>query len=82
MVIVMIGMRCIVPLPDRDVDLGVMGPNDLITIGQRVTAQGIVYEPYVVKRNSALGQRLKSGTEGSPVMVPADEDALQPGRTI
>jgi hypothetical protein len=82
MVIVMIGMRCIVPLPDRDVDLGVMGPNDLIAIGQRLTAQGIVYEPYVVKRDSGLGQRLTGASEGSPMMVPADEEALQTGRTI
>jgi hypothetical protein len=81
MVIVMIGMRCIVPLPDRDVDLGVMRRDDLISIGEKVTGTGIVYDAFVVQREGELGRRLE--TAETPVMVSPDQsEALRPGRRI
>jgi hypothetical protein len=81
MVIVMIGMRCIVPFPDRDVDLGVMGRNDLISIGERVTANGKEYEAFVVKRDAAVGRQLEMA-DGAPVMVAVGDEALRTGRVI
>jgi hypothetical protein len=82
MVIVMLGLRCFVPLPDRDVDLGVVRGDQLIVIGERLTGTGPVYEPYLVKRDADLGRRI-AGAGDMPVMVtPDDSDDLVRGRTV
>lgn len=41
---VMIGTRCIVILPDRDVDIGPLGPGEMIQVECRMTATGEAIE--------------------------------------
>jgi hypothetical protein len=47
---IMIGERSIAVLPDRDVDLGVVGADEMITLERRVTPQGPVIDVRKVKR--------------------------------
>ncbi len=82
MVIVMLGRRCIVPLADRDVDLGVVGPDKLILIGERLTAKGRVYEPFVAEAASAVGQKIAAAGGGEVTMSMADVSGLERGRTV
>ena len=50
---VMIGTRCIVILPDRDVDIGQLGPGEMIQVECRMTATGEVIEVQKAKRSPA-----------------------------
>jgi hypothetical protein len=47
---VMIGTRCIVILPDRDVEIGPLGPDEMIQVECRMTATGAVIEVQKAKR--------------------------------
>jgi hypothetical protein len=47
---VMIGTRCIVILPDRDVDIGPLGAGEMIQVESRMTATGDVIEVCKAKR--------------------------------
>jgi Fe-S-cluster containining protein len=49
-VAVSIGQRCIVVLPDRDVDLGKLEDDEAIATQQRSTATGVIYDVVKVKR--------------------------------
>jgi hypothetical protein len=46
----MIGTRCIVILPDRDVEIGPLGPDEMIQVECRMTATGAVIEVQKAKR--------------------------------
>jgi hypothetical protein len=50
---VMIGSRCIVILPDREVDIGDLGPGEMIHLECRPTAASPVIEAFKVKPASA-----------------------------
>jgi hypothetical protein len=50
---VLIGARSIVILPDRDVDLGTLGPDEMIQFGYRMTETGRVAEVRKVRRTVA-----------------------------
>jgi Fe-S-cluster containining protein len=81
-VVVTIGKRAIVIFPDRDVDLGVMGADELIVTGQRRSAAGVYLEAYVVARDDGLG-RLIAENDGRPVAIDAKAGrVLRTGRAI
>jgi hypothetical protein len=50
---VMIGQRCIVILPDREVDIGHLGPGEMIHLECRPTASGAVIEASKVRATPA-----------------------------
>jgi hypothetical protein len=81
-VVVMIGHRSIVMLPDRDVDFGVLAPDEMIVMGETPTLQGASYEPFVVRRDSVLGQGVEAA-DGRPVAVrEGDGEGLRRGRVL
>lgn len=47
---VMIGQRCIVVLPDRDVDMGSLSPDEMIQIQRKPTATGETIEVVKMRR--------------------------------
>ena len=47
---VRIGSHCIVILPDRDVDIGILGPDEMIGTQSKETSAGMVIEVRKVKR--------------------------------
>jgi hypothetical protein len=49
-VVVYVGRRATVLLPDRDVALGVMGDDDVIAVSERVTASGLQYDARLAHR--------------------------------
>ena len=50
---VMIGPRCIVILPDREVELGNLGSDEMIHLACRNTAAGVVIDASKIKRTPA-----------------------------
>jgi hypothetical protein len=81
-VVVTIGKRAIVIFPDRDIDLGVMGADELIVTGQRRSSEGAYLEAYVVARDAGLGQAMAEN-DGRPVtMDPNAGRVIRTGRTI
>lgn len=56
----MIGGRCIVILPDRDVDIGVLAADEMVRIELRQTAAGIIPDVGKVKRPIASASPLPS----------------------
>ena len=50
---VMIGPRCIVILPDREVELGNLGSDEMIHLACRNTAAGVVFDASKIKRTPA-----------------------------
>jgi hypothetical protein len=50
---VMIGPRCIVILPDREVELGDLGPDEMIHLACRNTVAGTVIDASKIKRTPA-----------------------------
>jgi hypothetical protein len=48
-VVVMIGEHATVILPDRDVDIGIVAPDELVRLDKRLTATGEVIEVHKVK---------------------------------
>jgi hypothetical protein len=50
---VMIGPRCIVILPDREVELGNLGADEAIHLACRATAAGTVIDAFKIKRAPA-----------------------------
>jgi hypothetical protein len=51
---VMIGPRCIVILPDREVELGNLGPDEAIHLACRNTVAGVVIDACKIKRTPRL----------------------------
>ena len=52
---VMIGVRCIVILPDREVEIGDLGPDEMIHLACRDTPSGVVFDATKIKRIGAAG---------------------------
>jgi hypothetical protein len=76
----MIGKRAIIVFPNRDVDLGLMGDDELIVTGPRQSPGGVYFEAYVINRDEAV-------VDGEATAGPAGVDALaarvvRTGRTI
>jgi hypothetical protein len=57
-VIVMIGLRAIVILPDRDVDLGLIGDDEMIVTEETRTARGIQLNAVKLKRKDPRATQL------------------------
>ena len=55
---VMIGPRCIVILPDREVELGNLGSDEMIHLACRNTAAGVVFDASKIKRTPAAADAL------------------------
>ncbi len=75
-IVVMIGKRAIVIFPNRDVDLGVMGDDELIVTGQRQSPDGVYFEAYVVRREDPAGE------SGPVAFDPAAAEVVRMGRTV
>jgi hypothetical protein len=80
-VVVMIGQRSIVLLPDRDLDFGVLADEEVIVIGETPTLSGIEYDAFVVRRDTEAGQEL-TAAKGTPVPVRLDGEGLRRGRVL
>jgi hypothetical protein len=81
-VVVMIGNRSIVLLPDRDIDFGVLAADEMIVMGETPTLGGTAYEPLVVRRDTDLGQEVRAARGGPVTVRDAAGDALRRGRTL
>jgi hypothetical protein len=82
-VVVTVGQRTIVLLPDRDVDLGFVAPDEVITV---IDTPGIggghTYEVYAVKGDSEIGGRI-AAADGKPVEFGGEAGAdFRRGRTL
>ena len=65
-VVVYIGRRAIVILPDKDVDLGIIGEDELIVVGERETPVGLQLTALKVKRDDPRASNPQSkGVKGS-----------------
>ena len=58
---VWIGMHAIVILPDRDVDLGVVGEDEVVVSTKQRTPNGIVLGAEKIKRSEISGKELSAG---------------------
>jgi hypothetical protein len=61
-VVVCVGARAIVILPDRDIDLGIIGPDELIVTQERRTPEGTLLEAFKMKRDDPLAVAMGPGT--------------------
>jgi hypothetical protein len=64
-VIVRLGSRRIVILPDRDVDLGIVSDDEMIVIGEQRLPTGLVLAPMKIKRDDPRAGRIQRG--GPPI---------------
>jgi hypothetical protein len=82
-VVVMIGQRSIMLLPDRDVDLGNVSSREVIAISKVPTPAGSRYEILVVKVDTEVGKQMLVG-EGLPIPVVAagGEAAFRRGKPL
>jgi hypothetical protein len=64
-VIVHIGRQRIVMLPDRDVDLGAIGDDEMIVVGEQKLPTGVVLTPFIMKRDDPRAVQVKKG--GPPI---------------
>jgi hypothetical protein len=69
-VVVIVGERTIVILPDHDVDLGVMAADEMIAIVETPSGGARQYEAYAVRRDSEIGSHI-SAAEGKAVPLAA-----------
>jgi hypothetical protein len=69
---VMIGDRCIVVLPDRDVDLGPMSENETVTLVRTNTANGMRVEVQRVAGDNAIPLAPAAGPEKQPTAMAAE----------
>jgi hypothetical protein len=60
-VVVCIGRRAIVILPDEDVDLGIIGDDELIVTRERNTPIGVELAPMKIKRDDPRAANLAGG---------------------
>ena len=81
-VLVMIGKRVIMILPDRDVDLGDVGDDELIVTGERQTPLGIGLEAYTMKKDVPGGQEIETAQGGAVHAQALAEGRLKRGVTI
>jgi hypothetical protein len=82
-VIVMIGQRIIVVLPEHEVDFGIMADDELIVISEKPGGANPTYEAYAVKRGTEVGSDI-AAAEGKAMALPADADrgAFRAGRRV
>jgi hypothetical protein len=72
-----------VVLPDRDIDLGVVRQDEVITVTQAASADGKTsHEVFVVDQNSEFGKAV-AAAKGAPVPFPAEGGTgFRKGRTV
>jgi hypothetical protein len=80
-VVVMIGERSIVILPDHDVDLGVLAPGELLVVSQDIGRGGFAYEAYAVSGDVEVGRKIDAA-KGKPVSVPVGGEGFRKGRVV
>jgi hypothetical protein len=82
-IVVTVGQRSIVLLPDRDVDLGIVGDDEVITITQTAGAgRKPVYEVYAVRADGEAGAQI-AAAKGKPVQLrQAADEGFRKGETL
>jgi hypothetical protein len=81
-VLVVVGRRSIVIFPDRDVDLGNVGDDELIVTGESQTPLGMAPEAGTMKRDDPTRQQIEAA-QGGPIYAQAlAEGRLKRGVTI
>jgi hypothetical protein len=81
-VLVMVGKRSIMIFPDRDVDMGNVGDDELIVTGEHQTPLGIAPEAYTMKRGDPIGQQIETAKDGAVYAQALAEGRLKRGVTI
>lgn len=66
-IIVRVANRRIVILPDRDVDLGVIGDDEMIVTSEQRLPTGVVLEPLKIKRDDPRAKQVQGG--GPPIRL-------------
>jgi hypothetical protein len=64
-VIVHIGRQRIVILPNNDVDLGAIGDDEMIVVGEQRLPTGVVLKPFTMRRDDPRAERVRKG--GPPI---------------
>ncbi len=80
-VVVMVGQRSIVLLPDRDLDFGEVKADEMIVIGENPSLAGIVFDAFVIRRDSAVGREV-ADAPGAQVPIRTDGEGLRRGRLL
>jgi hypothetical protein len=81
-VLVIVGRRSIMIFPDRDVDLGNVGDDELIVTGERQTPLGIAPEAYTMKRADPIRQQIETAKDDGIYAQALAEGRLKRGVTI
>jgi hypothetical protein len=81
-IVVVIGQRQIVLLPDRDVDLGVLAPEEIIAITETPSQGGIAYEVYAVRRDGGLGSQIADAKGKAIPLVGRPGEGFRKGKTL
>jgi hypothetical protein len=76
-----IGQRSIVLLADRDVDVGIVGADEVITVVQNPPGSDMTHEVYVVDGNSPAGKKI-AAAQGRPVPFTGVGEGFRKGRTL
>jgi hypothetical protein len=80
-VVVMIGQRSIVLLPDRDLDFGEVKLEEVIVIGERAGINGTEFDAFVVRRDTNVAENL-GAAGGKPIPIPTSGDGIRHGRVV
>jgi hypothetical protein len=64
-VLVCIGRRMFMVFPDRDVDLGIVGTDELIVTGTQTTPSGVRQEAYKIHKDDPRAQQLAGAPAGA-----------------
>jgi hypothetical protein len=81
-VLVIVGKRSIMIFPDRDVDLGNVGDDELIVTGERQTLQGIALEAGTMKRDDPFRRQIETAEGGAVYAQALAEGRLKSGITL
>jgi hypothetical protein len=81
-VLVIVGERAIMIFPDRDVDLGNVGDDELIVTGECQTPLGIAPEAYTMKRSDPIRRQIETARGGTIHAQAVAEGRLKRGVTL
>jgi hypothetical protein len=81
-VVIKVGQRSIMLLPDRNVDLGVMDDDEQIAIDETPSTNGVVYDVYAVKVDSPAWQTIAAADGGSVAVGAGTGPEFRKARTI
>jgi hypothetical protein len=81
-VLVFVGKRAIMIFPDRDVDLGNVGDDELIVTGERQTPLGIGLDAYTMKKDDPTRRQIANARGGAVHAQALAEGRLKRGVTL